>query len=228
MENQRQQNKISAGDFYSKKNMPTSNAEWTENRTMNHWWNQIFRNTSGSQVKLEKTHTYQTQRTRITTMKNMATDYELWKMWLLDKKSQLTTENKLLLYKAIFKPIWVYDIQLWDRTSNWSIEILQRFQNKIFRIIVDAPWYITNDTLYQDLNISYIRDEIRRHSQRYADRMKEHPNILTKNLMRSIKTPRRLKRRIPQDLCTWLVEFYRMYINGHIFCKIFSFLFYFF
>jgi len=27
-------------------------------------------------------------------------------------KSQLTTENKLLLYKVIFKPIWAYDIQL--------------------------------------------------------------------------------------------------------------------
>jgi len=81
------------------------------------------------------------------------------------------------------------------RTPN--IEIPQRFQNKILRIIVDASWYVTNDTLYQDLNVPYVRDEIRRHSRRYADRMKEHPNILTKNLMRSIKTPRRLKRRLP-------------------------------
>jgi len=79
--------------------------------------------------------------------------------------------------------------------SNSNIEILQRFQNKILRIIVDAPWYVTNDTLHQDLNVPYVRDKIKKHSQRYADRMKEHSNILMKSLMRSIKTPRRLKRR---------------------------------
>jgi len=79
--------------------------------------------------------------------------------------------------------------------SNSNIEILQRFQNKILRIIVDAPWHVTNDTLHQDLNVPYVRDKIKKHSQRYVDRMKEHPNILMKNLMRSVKTPRRLKRR---------------------------------
>jgi len=34
---------------------------------------QIFRNTSGSQAKLEKTHTYQAQTTRITTRENILT-----------------------------------------------------------------------------------------------------------------------------------------------------------
>jgi len=38
-------------------------------------------------------------------------------------------------------------------------------------------------------------------SQRYADRMEEHPNILAINLMKKVKT-RGLKRKLPQDLCT--------------------------
>jgi len=63
--------------------------------------------------------------------------------WLFGSKSQLSTENKLLLYKAILKPIWAYDIELWDTVSNSNIEILQRFQNKFLKIIIDAPWYIT-------------------------------------------------------------------------------------
>jgi hypothetical protein len=33
--------------------------------------------------------------------------------WLLGCKSQLSTTNKLLLYKTILKPIWTYGIQLW-------------------------------------------------------------------------------------------------------------------
>jgi len=39
-----------------------------------------------------------------------------------------------------------YGIQLWDTAANSNIEIIQRFQNKYLGIIVDAPWYVTNDT----------------------------------------------------------------------------------
>jgi hypothetical protein len=43
--------------------------------------------------------------------------------WLLGRKSKLSTNNNLLIYKVIFKPIWIYGIQLWDTTSNSNIEI---------------------------------------------------------------------------------------------------------
>jgi hypothetical protein len=49
--------------------------------------------------------------------------------WLLGRKSKLSTNNKLLGYKAILKPIWTYGIQLWGTTSNSNIEILERFQS---------------------------------------------------------------------------------------------------
>jgi len=52
---------------------------------------QIFRNTPGSQAKLEKTHIYQAQTTRVITGENV---------WLFGRKSQLSTENKLLLYNT--------------------------------------------------------------------------------------------------------------------------------
>jgi len=37
--------------------------------------------------------------------------------------------------------------------SNSNIEIPQKFQNEYLRIIVNAPRYITNDTLCHDLNM---------------------------------------------------------------------------
>jgi hypothetical protein len=55
--------------------------------------------------------------------------------WLLGRRSQLTTENKLLLYKAILKPIWTYGAELRGTASNSNIEILQLFQSKILRTI---------------------------------------------------------------------------------------------
>jgi len=59
----------------------------------------------------------------------------------------------------MLKPIWAYGVQLWDTASNSNIEILQRFQNRYFRIIVSASWYVT---LCHDLNVPYVRNEIKR------------------------------------------------------------------
>jgi hypothetical protein len=46
---------------------------------------------------------------------------------------------KLLIYKVILKPIWTYGIQLWGTTSHSNIEILESFQSKVLRLIVDGP-----------------------------------------------------------------------------------------
>jgi hypothetical protein len=67
--------------------------------------------------------------------------------WLLGCKSQLSIINKLLLYKTILKPIWTYGIQLWGTVSTSNIEILERFQSKVLRMIVDAPWYVPNSLI---------------------------------------------------------------------------------
>jgi len=40
---------------------------------------------------------------------------------------------------AILKPIWTYGVQLWGSASKSNLEILERFQSKVLRIITDAP-----------------------------------------------------------------------------------------
>jgi hypothetical protein len=62
--------------------------------------------------------------------------------WLLGWKSKLSTSNNILIYKAIFKPILTYGIQLWGMASTSNIEILERFQSKVLCMIVDAPSYV--------------------------------------------------------------------------------------
>jgi hypothetical protein len=74
--------------------------------------------------------------------------------WLLSRKSKLSINNKLLAYKDILKPIWTYGIQLWGSASISNIEILERFQGKVLRMITDAPWYVPNTVLRQDLQIT--------------------------------------------------------------------------
>jgi len=89
-----------------------------------------------------------------------------------------------------------------------------KISKQILRIIVNVSWYV-NDTLHHDPNVPYVIDEIKRLSQRYDDRMKEHPNILATNLMKKVKTTRRLKRKLPQDR----IVIYRAYASGHMLFK---------
>jgi len=42
----------------------------------------------------------------------------------IGRKSKLSLENKLLIYKTILKPIWTYGIPLWGTASNLNLEIL--------------------------------------------------------------------------------------------------------
>jgi hypothetical protein len=121
--------------------------------------------------------------------------------WLLGRKSKLSTNNKLLVYRAILKPIWTYGIQLWGTTSNSNIEILERFQSKVMWLIVDAPWYVSNSVIRKDLQIPTVKEEINRFSSLYAVRLRVHTNELIATL---IEQPlhKHLRRYWPNDLLT--------------------------
>ena len=70
-------------------------------------------------------------------------------LWLLNRNSKLSLDNKLLVYKAILKPVWTYGIQLWGTASVSNIEIIQRFQSKVLRELSDSPWYVRNDDIHR-------------------------------------------------------------------------------
>jgi hypothetical protein len=116
--------------------------------------------------------------------------------WLLGHKSKLSISNKLLAYKVILKPSWTYGIQLWGSASITNIEILERFQGKVLRMITDAPWYVPNTVLRQDLRITSVKVKLK-----YRDRLYAHPNNLTVHLTVTADH-RRLRRHLPIDMPT--------------------------
>ena len=110
--------------------------------------------------------------------------------WLLGRNSQLTLENKILIYTSILKPIWTYGIELWGTSANSNIEIIERFQSKILRNIVNAPWFVPNNIIRNDLKIPTVKEEILTHYNRYYKRLFEHPNQLASELTATPKISR--------------------------------------
>jgi hypothetical protein len=112
---------------------------------------------------------------------------------LLGRKSHLSVDNKLLLYKSIIAPIWTYGIELGGCASKSNIAVIQKCQSKILRAIVDAPWYVTNDMIHKDLGIPTVQEVIHERSIKHCTNLESHSNPLLQPLPRDVI--RRLKRR---------------------------------
>lgn len=102
---------------------------------------------------------------------------------LLGRKSRMTLENEILIYKATLKPIWTTGIQLWGSASNSNIEILQRFQNIVWRAMSNAPWYVPNHIIVKDLNVLSVWEEVQRLHKKCTNSLTIYPNELVNNLM---------------------------------------------
>lgn len=120
--------------------------------------------------------------------------------WLLGRLSPLAVHNKLLLYKQVLMPVWTYGIQLWGCTKKSNMKIIQRFQNKVLRDIVNAPWYIRNDDLHKDLKMDTVAKVTQKYAEAHEHRLHHHVNVEAIQLLDNTDKLRRLKRTKPFEL----------------------------
>jgi len=126
--------------------------------------------------------------------------YKKKMFWLIGWNSSQSLHNRLLLYKQILNPVWTYGIQLWSCTKESNIDIIQRFQNKVLRSIVNAPWYIRNNDLHRDLEVFVGSSEIQRFAQKHEERLHHHENVEAIQLLDNMGIVRRLQRIKPFEL----------------------------
>jgi hypothetical protein len=76
---------------------------------------------------------------------------------------------------------------------------MQPSQSKFLRMITNAPRYVTNQTLHEDLNVPYITEVIQERSIKHHDKIKIHNNTILWPLLEQ-QHGRRLKISWPVDL----------------------------
>ena len=118
--------------------------------------------------------------------------------WLIGRHSGLSLYNKTTIYNHIIKPIWMYGIHLWGCAKDSNIKIIQKFQNKVLREMVNAPWYIRNTDIHRDLGIP--TEEIKRVARKHEERLYLHENAEILQLLENQHLFRRLKRTKPFEL----------------------------
>jgi hypothetical protein len=120
--------------------------------------------------------------------------------WLINNKSQLSLENKITIYKAITKPDWAYGIELWGCSKPSNAEILQTFQSKTLRKLANAPCYISNVTLHNDLRIPYVTEVVRTYAKKHKNWTAQNKNQLIRDWFNQPGIGRRLNGMWPEDL----------------------------
>lgn len=75
---------------------------------------------------------------------------------MLNRRSQLNRENKILLYKVAIRPILAYGCQIFQNAAESHIKRIQRFQNKMLRTILDVRW--NPDSRRYDTSTSEMHD----------------------------------------------------------------------
>lgn len=118
-------------------------------------------------------------------------------------KSKTSLNNKILIYKQLLRPAMTYGIQVWGTTKISNLNILQSFQSISLRLITNAPWYVSNRTLHNDLNIPMLTSLASYHYKKFHTNALNHSNPLISKLASLTipdNPPRRLKRNWPRDL----------------------------
>jgi hypothetical protein len=65
----------------------------------------------------------------------------------------------------------------------------------MLRMIANAPWYVPNITLHEDLNVPLVKEVIKQRSTTYHNKIEGHVNIIIQPLLQP-HNQRRLKKEL--------------------------------
>lgn len=100
---------------------------------------------------------------------------------LLNRNSQLNLQNKTTIIKMVVIPVITYGSEAWAIASTTRKNVLQRELNVLIRRAANAPWYITNEQIREELKMDTLENIIHKRRGNTKQKMKEHENITIRN-----------------------------------------------
>lgn len=101
---------------------------------------------------------------------------------LINRRSKLSLQNKLSVYKQIVAPVIDYAIPVWELCAMTHKKKLQIVQNKYLRLILDASRYTRINDLHELAKIDKICDRIAKHNLKFKEKAQNSNNELIRNL----------------------------------------------
>jgi hypothetical protein len=109
---------------------------------------------------------------------------------LHNRKSGISIKNGVLLYKQLNRPIMGYAFPIWRSAAHTHVRKLHVLQSKYLRIATNAPWYVSNRQIHDDLGILFFPDHIRALTESFDSKSADAGNPLVWQLGRHLYQPR--------------------------------------
>jgi hypothetical protein len=109
---------------------------------------------------------------------------------LLNRRSDLSIRNGVLLYKQLVRPLMNYACLAWKSAARTHIRRLQVLQSKCLRLVSCAPCYLSNRQIHEDLGVPILAHHIRDLTESCDSKLAEARNPLVRHLVRYLIWPR--------------------------------------
>ena len=103
---------------------------------------------------------------------------------LLNRKSDLSMRNGVLLYQQLIYPMKDYACPAWRSAARTHVRRLQVLQSKCLRLATGAQWYVSNRQMHEDLGVPLFADHIRALTASFESKLADVRNPLVRQLGR--------------------------------------------
>jgi len=95
---------------------------------------------------------------------------------LLNRKSDLSVRNGVLLYKQLICSMMDYACPAWRSAARTHVRRLLVLKSKCPRLATGAPWYASNRQIREDLAVSLFADNIRALTESFDSKLADVGN----------------------------------------------------
>jgi len=113
----------------------------------------------------------------------LAGDRFLWGP-LLNRKSDLSVRNGVLLYKKLIRPLMDYACPAWRSAARSNVRKLHALQSKCLRLATGAPWYLSNRQIHEDFGVPLFAEHIKALTESFDSKLADVGNPLARQLGR--------------------------------------------
>jgi hypothetical protein len=103
---------------------------------------------------------------------------------LLNRKSDLSVRNGVLLYKQLIRPMMDYAFPTSSSAARCHVRRLQMLQSNCLRLATGAPWYVSNRQIHEDLGVPLFADHIRAQTASFDSKLADAGKPLVRQLGR--------------------------------------------
>jgi 4-amino-4-deoxy-L-arabinose transferase-like glycosyltransferase len=106
---------------------------------------------------------------------------------LLNRKSDLSVRNGVLLYKQLIRPMVDYACPAWRSAARTYVRRLQVLKSKCLSLAIGAPWYISNSQIHENVIVPVFADHIRALTASFDSKLADVGNFLLRQLGRYLR-----------------------------------------